>query len=218
MADQASMEREGEDAGRGTVRPARPGTGPGRDRARDLCQDLNATREARPGGAPPHPAASCSARAARPSGCSRRSSATTASNILLGERVFFNFNCVVLDVCRGDDRRLHAVRPGGADLHRHAPDERRAAPEAGVRQADRDRLGRVGRRRGDHLPRRDDRLASRSSAPAAWSRGTSPRACSPPATRAASSGRSPSERASGVDHQAVEVRVRTSARSPARLS
>ena len=44
--------------------------------------------------------ATCSAKAAIPSGCSRRSSATTVSNIELGERVFFNFNCVVLDVCR----------------------------------------------------------------------------------------------------------------------
>ena len=33
------------------------------------------------------------------SGCSRRSSATTAANITLGRKVFFNFNCVVLDVC-----------------------------------------------------------------------------------------------------------------------
>ena len=38
-----------------------------RDRARDLCQNLNATRE--------------------------------GTGTLLGERVFFNFNCVVLDVC-----------------------------------------------------------------------------------------------------------------------
>ena len=70
-----------------------------RDRARDLCQDLNATREAD--------------REARrrilrelfgkggdsvwmqpPFFCDY------GSNIFLGERVFFNFNCVVLDVCR----------------------------------------------------------------------------------------------------------------------
>ena len=69
-----------------------------RDRARDLCQDLNATRE--------------SDQDARrrilselfgeggddvwmqpPFFCDY------GSNILLGERVFFNFNCVVLDVC-----------------------------------------------------------------------------------------------------------------------
>src|SRR4051794_40090681 len=70
-----------------------------RDRARDLCQDLNATREA--------------------DRDSRRRILTKlfgrggdtvwmqppffcdyGANILLGERVFFNFNCVVLDVCQ----------------------------------------------------------------------------------------------------------------------
>ena len=70
-----------------------------RDRARDLCQDLNATREAD--------------REARrlilvelfgeggdtvwmqpPFYCDY------GANIRLGERVFFNFNCVVLDVCQ----------------------------------------------------------------------------------------------------------------------
>ena len=70
-----------------------------RDRARDLCQDLNATREAQiderrrilkelfgTGGDTVwmQPPFYCD----------------YGSNILLGERVFFNFNCVVLDVCR----------------------------------------------------------------------------------------------------------------------
>src|ERR1700746_1272674 len=70
-----------------------------RDRARDLCQDLNATREAdqelrrriltelfSAGGESVwgHPPFYCD----------------YGSNIHLGERVFFNFNCVVLDVCR----------------------------------------------------------------------------------------------------------------------
>jgi maltose O-acetyltransferase len=70
-----------------------------RDRARDLCQDLNATREAQieqrrrilrelfgTGGETVwmQPPFFCD----------------YGSNILLGERVFFNFNCVVLDVCR----------------------------------------------------------------------------------------------------------------------
>jgi maltose O-acetyltransferase len=70
-----------------------------RNRARDLCQELNATREADQ---------------------QRRRQILTelfgrggdsvwmqppfycdyGSNISLGERVFFNFNCVVLDVCR----------------------------------------------------------------------------------------------------------------------
>ena len=69
-----------------------------RDRARDLCQDLNATRERD--------------REARRSilkqlfGQGGESVwmqppffCDYGSNILLGERVFFNFNCVVLDVC-----------------------------------------------------------------------------------------------------------------------
>ena len=70
-----------------------------RERARDLCQDLNATRE-------------------RDQETRRRILTELfgkggdsvwmqppfycdyGSNIALGERVFFNFNCVVLDVCR----------------------------------------------------------------------------------------------------------------------
>ena len=71
----------------------------GRNRARDLCQDLNATREAQPderrrilrelfgkGGDTVwmQPPFFCD----------------YGTNIELGERVFFNFNCIVLDVCR----------------------------------------------------------------------------------------------------------------------
>ena len=80
------------------------------------------------------------------------------SNILLGERVFFNFNCVVLDVCVvtigdftlfGPAVQIYtATHPMNAELRR----------DAGVRQAHRDRVRCVGRRRGDHLPRREDRL------------------------------------------------------------
>jgi maltose O-acetyltransferase len=70
----------------------------GRERARDLCQALNATREAQrderrgilrelfgAGGDTVwmQPPFFCD----------------YGGNILLGERVFFNFNCVVLDVC-----------------------------------------------------------------------------------------------------------------------
>jgi maltose O-acetyltransferase len=70
----------------------------GRNRARDLCQDLNATREGQveerrailkqlfgKGGD--------SVWMQPPFVCDY------GSNIELGERVFFNFNCVVLDVC-----------------------------------------------------------------------------------------------------------------------
>jgi maltose O-acetyltransferase len=70
-----------------------------RDRARDLCQELNATREAEQdrrrhilkellgaGGDDVwmQPPFFCD----------------YGANILLGKRCFFNFNCVVLDVCR----------------------------------------------------------------------------------------------------------------------
>jgi maltose O-acetyltransferase len=79
--------------------PLDPALVQARDRARDLCQQLNATRE-------------CDQATRRrileelfgkggdsvwmqpPFFCDY------GSNILLGERVFFNFNCVVLDVCQ----------------------------------------------------------------------------------------------------------------------
>ena len=70
-----------------------------RNRARDLCQDLNATREAQQ----EERRRICRALFATggesvwmqpPFYCDY------GSNIELGERVFFNFNCVVLDVCR----------------------------------------------------------------------------------------------------------------------
>jgi len=71
----------------------------GRERARDLCQDLNATREREAD------ARRAILRALLGAGgdsvwmqppfwCDY------GTNIELGERVFFNFNCIVLDVCR----------------------------------------------------------------------------------------------------------------------
>ena len=78
--------------------PLEPELVQARNRARDLCQDLNATRETEQevrrrilielfgsGGD--------SVWMQPPFLCDY------GSNILLGERVFFNFNCVVLDVC-----------------------------------------------------------------------------------------------------------------------
>jgi maltose O-acetyltransferase len=78
--------------------PLDPELARARDRARDLCRDLNATREADQearrrilkelfgrGGD--------SVWMQPPFFCDY------GSNIHLGERVFFNFNCVVLDVC-----------------------------------------------------------------------------------------------------------------------
>lgn len=70
-----------------------------RDRARDLCQDLNATREA------DRDARRRILRALFAAGgesvwLQPPFYCDYGSNIHLGERVFFNFNCVVLDVCR----------------------------------------------------------------------------------------------------------------------
>src|SRR6201985_3821902 len=70
-----------------------------RDRARDLCQDLNATREADRDGrrrllSELFGKGGDSVWMQPPFYCDY------GSNILMGERVFFNFNCVVLDVCR----------------------------------------------------------------------------------------------------------------------
>ncbi|HEY7157125.1 MAG TPA: sugar O-acetyltransferase [Gemmataceae bacterium] len=70
-----------------------------RERARNLCQDLNATREAdretrRHILKELFGAGGDSVWMQPPFFCDY------GSNILLGQRVFFNFNCVVLDVCR----------------------------------------------------------------------------------------------------------------------
>ena len=70
-----------------------------RERARDLCQALNATREAQQDErrrilTELFAAGGESVWMQPPFFCDY------GSNIELGERVFFNFNCVVLDVCR----------------------------------------------------------------------------------------------------------------------
>ena len=70
-----------------------------RNRARDLCQNLNATREA------DHEQRRAILRELFSVGgesvwMQPPFYCDYGSNIELGERVFFNFNCVVLDVCR----------------------------------------------------------------------------------------------------------------------
>ncbi len=69
-----------------------------REQARDLCQALNATREGDPGerrriARALFGAGGESVWVQPPFFCDY------GSNIRLGERVYFNFNCVVLDVC-----------------------------------------------------------------------------------------------------------------------
>jgi maltose O-acetyltransferase len=70
-----------------------------RDRARDLCQDLNATREADQEGRR-RILKELFGRGGESVWMQPPFFCDYGSNILLGERVFFNFNCVVLDVCR----------------------------------------------------------------------------------------------------------------------
>jgi maltose O-acetyltransferase len=96
--DRAMTEREKMIAGE-LYDPFDPELVAGRERARDLCQTLNATRESQQqerrrilsdlfgkGGD--------SVWMQPPFFCDY------GTNIELGERVFFNFNCIVLDVCR----------------------------------------------------------------------------------------------------------------------
>ncbi len=69
-----------------------------RDRARDLCQDLNATREAQTGDRRRilqslFGAGGDSVWLQPPFFCDY------GTNIYLGNKCFFNFNCIVLDVC-----------------------------------------------------------------------------------------------------------------------
>lgn len=70
-----------------------------RTRARDLCQALNATREADQD-ARRRILIDLFGSAGRTVWMQPPFYCDYGSNIELGERVFFNFNCVVLDVCR----------------------------------------------------------------------------------------------------------------------
>ena len=70
-----------------------------RERARDLCQDLNATRE-RDQEARRRILKELFGRGGESVWMQPPFFCDYGTNILLGERVYFNFNCVVLDVCR----------------------------------------------------------------------------------------------------------------------
>jgi maltose O-acetyltransferase len=71
----------------------------GRERARDLCQALNATREGDTEGRR-HILRELFAVGGDTVWMQPPFFCDYGANIELGERVFFNFNCVVLDVCR----------------------------------------------------------------------------------------------------------------------
>ena len=70
-----------------------------RDRARDLCQALNATRE-KDQDARRRILMDLFVRGGDSVWMQPPFYCDYGSNILLGQRVFFNFNCVVLDVCQ----------------------------------------------------------------------------------------------------------------------
>ena len=135
-----------------------------RARARDLCQQLNATRESEGaerrrilGGL--FGTGGDSVWMQPPFYCDY------GANIELGERVFFNFNCIVLDVCRvriGDFTLFGPAVQIYTPVHPFNAEQRRRRR---IRQADRHRIGRLGGRRRDHPRRRHDRLACRD-----WSR------------------------------------------------
>lgn len=69
-----------------------------RDRARDLCQDLNATRE-RDQEARRRILVDLFGKGGESVWMQPPFFCDYGANIFLGQRVFFNFNCVVLDVC-----------------------------------------------------------------------------------------------------------------------
>jgi maltose O-acetyltransferase len=70
----------------------------GRERARDLCQDLNATRE-RDQTTRRRILTELFGRGGESVWMQPPFYCDYGSNMYLGERVYFNFNCVVLDVC-----------------------------------------------------------------------------------------------------------------------
>ncbi|HEX4590024.1 MAG TPA: sugar O-acetyltransferase [Gemmataceae bacterium] len=78
--------------------PLHPELVRGRERARDLCQGLNATRE-RDQDTRRSILKQLFGRGGDSVWMQPPFFCDYGSNILLGERVFFNFNCVVLDVC-----------------------------------------------------------------------------------------------------------------------
>lgn len=134
----------------------------GRTRARDLCQARNAMREVeaemeavgrrRLLGAL-FGAGGDSVWMQPPFFCA------WGTNIELGERVFFNFNCVVLNVCRVHNGGFTLFGPAVQIYTATHPFNGELRRREEFRQARAHRIGRVGGWRRDHPARRADRLA-----------------------------------------------------------
>ncbi len=129
-----------------------------RERSRDLCQTLNATREAEhderrrilndlfgSGGDTVwmQPPFFCD----------------YGSNIELGERVFFNFNCIVLDVCRVRIGSFSLFGPAVQIYTPMHPFNAELPAPTGVRKSGGDRIRRMGWWRGDYPAGRTNRIA-----------------------------------------------------------
>jgi len=83
----------------GPYDPSDPALVTARARARDLCQDLNATREFQVEERR-HILRSLFAKGGDTVSMQPPFYCDYGSNIELGERVLFNFNCIILDVCK----------------------------------------------------------------------------------------------------------------------
>ena len=82
-------------------------------------------------------------------------------NIYLGQRVFFNFNCVILDGCQVKIGDYTMFGPAVQIYTAAHPSECPAPPRTGILQTHRNRRRRLGRWRRHHLPRRPHRKSHR---------------------------------------------------------
>ncbi len=128
-----------------------------RDRARDLCQDLNVTREAQIDERR-HLLKQLFGKGGETVWMQPPFYCDYGFEHLAGRAGVLQFQLHRTRRVSGNDRGLHPVRPGGSSLYRHPSDERRPEAETRVRQADRNRLRRVGRGRCDHLSWGSNRL------------------------------------------------------------
>ena len=164
--------------------PFDPELAAAREQARDLCQALNATPEAEQDERRRLLRRTLRVRRRRRVWIQPPFFCDYGGNIPLGERVFFNFNCVVLDVLPVTIGDYTLFGPAVQIYTATAPDERRAAAGPEFGEADRDRLRRLGGGAAIICPA-CHRLALRHRRRQRGHARRARRASSPPATRAA---------------------------------